>query len=148
MFSYINKTEDLILPKLLPKLMKNTLINDSELYKFQQLLLYNYSSLSQYILPSKEKYIKVPYIITAKYFLYLYTCESQFYRDMNRILTNDDKKEIYLQFINILLYSIYNKGFKSLSSDELYRGGSMKRSDFKKLKNYLIKRKIIKIIMK
>ena len=148
MFSYINKTEDLILPRLLPKLMENTLINDSELYKFQQLLLYNYSSLSQYILPSKEKYIKIPYIITAKYFLYLYTCESQFYKDMNRILTNDDKKEIYLQFINVLLYSIYNKGFKSLSSDELYRGSSMKKSEFDEIEKLLDKKKKIKIIMK
>ena len=39
MFKYVNKTQDLILPTYLPKLMKNKLINDSNLYEFQQLLL-------------------------------------------------------------------------------------------------------------
>ena len=136
-FSYINNAQDLVLPSIMNKLIKNSLINNKELYDFQKLLLFNYPDLSEYICPSQEKYIKIPHEILGKFFLYLYTCESKFYKDMNRILTNDSGKEIYKQFIYVLLYTLYKKTFKSFTKDELYRGSLMSKTEFNQIEKLL-----------
>ena len=129
-FIYINKLEDLIIPTLMGKLKNNNLINDGELYNLQKRLLYNYPDSSKYILPSKEKNIKVPYEILSKYFLYLYTIEGDFYKDLNRILTDNKNQHIYKELINIFLYSLHNGGFENCSTDELYRGSLMRKKEF------------------
>ena len=134
-FIPIKKLEDLIIPTLMGKLNSNTLINDAELYNFQKLLLCNYSDSSIYIFPSKEKNMKVPYEILSKYFLFLYTMEGPFYKDLNRILTNKENKKIYNELINVFLYSLHNGGFENCSTDELYRGSIMAKKEFDEINN-------------
>ena len=136
-FIKIKTKEELILPTIMNKLINNILINDEELYNFQKILLYNYPQFFKFIFPSKEKYIKVPYEIMAKYFVYFYTLDSDFYRDLNKLLTIEEKKKIYTQLINIFYYSIYNNGFNNCSDWRLYRGGIMSKSEFEQIHNLL-----------
>ena len=115
------------------------LITNRELYEFQRLLLYNYNkSLHDYILPSREKILKVPYNILGKYFLYLYTMESDFYRELNRNLTYDKWLDTYRQFIYVLLFSLSKDTLKSFTQEkgikELYRGSKMSKDEYKKIK--------------
>lgn len=140
MFEKIYKLKDKIVPALkeefMEKYMKDIYINEFELYDFQKLLLTNYPDISnyiRYIYPPNEKCIKVPLDIIAKYFLYLYTLDSEFYRDMNRILTFDQGKDIYKIYINILYKSLYNNKFKRYSETELYRGSIMNKNEFEQI---------------
>ena len=138
-FIQIKTLEDLIIPTLMGKLNINNLINDAKLYIFQKLLLLNYPENSEYIFPSEEKYIKVPYEILSKYFLFLYTIEGPFYYDLNRILTNNENRGIYNELINVFLYSLHNGGFENCSTDLLYRGSLMGKKEFETINNLLKK---------
>ena len=56
--------------------------------------------------------------------------EGPFYKDLNRILTDNKNKNIYKELINIFLYSLHNGGFENCSTDELYRGSIMGKKEF------------------
>lgn len=136
-FEHINKLDEIIVPALkeefMEQYMKQININEVELYEFQKNLLSNYPTISNYIYPPNEKCIKVPFNIIAKYFLFLYTLESNFYSDMNRILTLNEGKDIYRIYINVLYKSLYNNVFKRFSDSELYRGGIMTKEEFENI---------------
>ena len=85
---------------------------------------------------SEEKELIIPIIwnkILAKYFLYLYTIESHFYKDMNRILAYDEGFDIYREYITTLYKSLKNKTFESYTKTKLYRGNKIYEKDFEKL---------------
>ena len=68
----------------------------------------------------------------GKFYLYLYTIESPFYKDLNRDLEEGkfDKYRIYIY----ILYSCLNKGlFKSYNKTDVYRGGALSKAEFNNL---------------
>jgi len=141
---------NIIIPTIMPKLIElffknkfiDKLIHNKELYEFQRFLLYNYNNnknLRDYILPSRDKILKVPYNILRKYFLYLYTIESNFYKDLNKNLTHDECLDIYRQYIYVLLFSLSKVSLNSFKKNEkrrmkLYRGQKMAENEYKKIK--------------
>ena len=134
------------MPKLIELFCKykfiDKLITNRELYEFQRFLLYNYNNnedLHDYILPSRDKILKVPYNILGKYFLYLYTIESNFYKKLNQNLTYDECLDTYRQYIYVLLFSLSKGSLKSFKKNEkgsmkLYRGSKMAENEYKKIK--------------
>ena len=74
----------------------------------------------------------------------LYGLESDFYRDMNKYLSNHKNDfGIYNTFINILNYGLYNKFLISNDEFPFYRGGSISKKEFKILEeNYKSNKKI------
>ena len=163
----VDDIKDIIVPtiiselrtKMIEKYIIKKLINDKELLKFQKSVLkeyryknenkneYEIEKLIDYIIPLKEITIKIPYKILAKYFLYLYTIESDFYYDLNKFLTHDNHLEKYIQYIYVLFNSLGEKTFKSFKNEnssnsiKLYRVAKMGKKHMKTLKIYLKKKK-------
>ena len=134
-FALINSLEELIYPLIITQYINSTLITKEELDKMQKYFILKYPKLKHLFKPSKEKDIFIPYEILAKYYIYIYTLESNFFLDMNRDLKNGnfDKYRIYIY----LMYNALNKGiFKSYSKYNLYRGGTLSNEEFNNLMEY------------
>ena len=147
-FTLLNSLEEMAYPILICKSINSSLIGKDELEDMQKYLIKSYPDLRHLIKPSQEKDIFIPYNILAKYYLYLYTIESNFYIDLNKDLEqgNFDKYRIYIY----LLYSCLNKGLlKGYNRTKLYRGGVLSKTEFnnlmekyEKIKNYNSKSKL------
>jgi len=130
----MNNLGEMAYPLLMAKNIKSNLINKNELEEFQKYCIKLYPDIKQFLKPSEEKSIYVPYNILAKYYLHLYTLESKFYSNLNKELSkgNFDK---YRQYI-FILYIALNKGyFRSCNDCKLYRGGTLSEEEFQILQN-------------
>ena len=139
-FTYVNNIAEIAFSILVSKHINSTLIDSKELENMQKEFIIKYPKLKHLIKPSQEKNIFIPYHILAKFYLYLYTVQSNFFSEMNRELKERkfDKYRIYIY----LMYNALNKGvFKSYSVKNLYRGGNLSLEEFISLKKKLEKKK-------
>ena len=128
----VSEEKELIIPIIWNKIV-SLKINGIDLSQMQKNFIYNYSTHKNFIYPTREKIFKISEQLLAKYFLYLYTIESHFYRDMNRILAYDEGFDIYREYITTLYMSLKNKTFESFTKTKLYRGSKIYEKDFEKL---------------
>ena len=114
-FTYIGNIAEMSYPILISKHINSTLIEKDDLEKMQKNFMALYPKLKHLFKPSQEKNIFIPYHILAKYYLHIYTLETNFFCDMNKELKERkfDKYRIYI----FLLYNALNKGvFKSYAA--------------------------------
>ena len=131
-FSFLNCLEEMAYPILICKSINWSLIEKDILEDMQKDLIKKYPELKHIIKPSQEKDIFIPYNILAKYYLHLYTLDSNFYNELIRDLEQGkfDKYRTYIY----LLYSCLNKGlFESFNKTKLYRGGTLSKEEFNDL---------------
>jgi hypothetical protein len=131
-FTFLNSLEEMAYPILICKCINWSLIEKDALENMQKYLIKTYPNLKQFIKPSQEKDILIPFNILCKYYLYLYTLESNFYKDLNKDLEQGkfDKYRIYIY----LLYSCLNKGLlQGYNETKLYRGGTLSKEEFNDL---------------
>ena len=98
----------------------------------QKDLIKRYPNIKHIIKPSQEKDIFIPYNILAKYYLHLYTLESDFYHDLNRDLAQGkfDKYRTYIY----LIYACLNKGIlESNNETKLYKAETLSKEEFNDL---------------
>ena len=93
-----------------------------------------YNQLKHLIKPSLEKNIDIPLHILAKFYIRAYTMENDFYKDLNRDLSNG-YFDNYRIFIFILYNALNKKIFKSFCEKTLYRGGCLLKEEYKQLEN-------------
>ena len=139
-FTYIGSISEMAYPILISRHINCTLIEKKELEEMQKEFIGLYPNLKHLFKPSQEKNIFIPYHILAKYYLHIYTCESNFYCDMNKELKERkfDKYRIYIY----LMYNALNKGiFKSYCDSNLYRGGTLSNKEFNSLMEKMDKKK-------
>lgn len=128
----VSEEKELIIPIIWNKIV-SLKINTIDLSQMQKNFIYNYSNEKLFIYPTREKIFKISEQLLANYFLYLYTIESHFYKDMNRILAYDEGFDIYREYITTLYMSLKNKTFESYTKTKLYRGNKIYEKDFEKL---------------
>ena len=131
-FTYIPDLGTLAYPIIVSKYINCTLIEKEEIEKMQRENIKLYPQLKHLFKPSEEKNIFIPYHILAKYYLKIYTENSNFYVKMNRELRERefDNHRTYIY----LMYNALNKGiFKSYSQTNLYRGGALSQEEFNSL---------------
>ena len=131
-FTYIESLAEMSYPLLISKHINSTLIEKEDFEKMQKEFMGLYPKLKHLFKPSQEKNIHIPYHILAKYYLHIYTLESNFFSNMNKELKERkfDKYRIYIY----LLYHALNKGvFKSYSKSNLYRGGTLSIEEYNSL---------------
>ena len=134
-FTYVPDLGTIAFPILISKHINCTLIDGKELDLLQRENIKLYPKIKHLFKPSEEKKIDIPYHILAKYYLNIYTHNTNFYSDMNRDLRERkfDNHRIYIY----LMYNGLNKGiFKSYSKSNLYRGGSLSHEEFNSLMEY------------
>ena len=132
-FTYVNDLGTMAYPIIVSKYINCTLIEKEELENMQEQYVKAYPKLKHLFKPSQEKNIFIPYHILAKYYLSVYTHESNFYINMNKELRERkfDEHRIYIY----LMYNALNKGiFKSYCQTNLYRGGTLSKEEFDSLK--------------
>ena len=133
-FQIVSDEKDFIIPIIWNKITSFK-INGSNLAQLQKLLIYNHPSVKEYIYPTREKVFKITEHILAKYFLFLYTTESGFYGNMNRILSHDDGFDIYREYIKILFLSLKNKTFNNFTKKNYSEELSLIKKNLKDFPN-------------
>ena len=131
-FTYVNDLASMIYPVIISKYLNCTLIEKEDLEKMQKENIKLYPNLKHLFKPSEEKNIFIPYHILAKYYLKIYTENSNFYINMNKELKEKqfDNHRTYIY----LMYNALNKDiFKSYSQTNLYRGGTLSNEEFNSL---------------
>ena len=96
------------------------------LNRFQSVLVNSYKdqNLTNLIIPSRNKKINIPNELLSIFYIHLYTKESNFYKDMNYILTYGEGFHLYKPFIYLIYNSIHKKVLHSYGNTKLYRGGN------------------------
>ena len=82
-----------------------------------------------------EKNVYIPLKKRAKFLLRLYTLETDFYRDLNKDLTNIDGFGPYKVLILIFYFSIQNKSLKSYVKNKLYRRTLLSKNEMDEIIN-------------
>ena len=111
-FEYIDCIEKLELPLFYKSLIDLTEINNID--KYTELIYNKYSknnTLIKYLLDDIISIQNIPIELLCKYYIRLYTIESDLYQDINNDLRKN-QKEIYLYFIKILYEGIKLKSIK------------------------------------
>ena len=126
-FKYAKSLSEIALPIILTEIIKKNLIHDLDILKFKNYIFSRYiNNVKNDIIlplakPSQEKSVYIPLKKRAKFLLRLYTAETDFYRDINKELTNIDGFGPYKVFILIFYFSIQNKSLNSYVNTPLYR---------------------------
>ena len=139
-FEYIDCKEKLILPMLYKSLIDCIPIEKVENFtKF----LYNKYSKNSKLLEILLNYIYsipgIPIELLCKFYIRIYTSESNFYIDLNRDL-REGKKDMYLPYIKVLYEGIKLQSLYIASNNILFRGSRIAKKEIKIIKDYLDKR--------
>ena len=135
-FDYSNDLSGICFPLLLGKLINTSLIKGNELEEFALFLLGNYPELKKLTIPSQDKKMEIPKYILTKYYAKIYTEETNFYRDMNKDLSNG-LFDTYRVFIFLLYSGLNKKSLQCFYSKNLYRGSVLGKNEFLYLKKNL-----------
>ena len=129
-FRQANKNQIVDPKKMIDKIILN--LPNQEAISYFKNFIYKYGNkeLSKVVNPSLEKKINLPVYIYPKFFMRMYGLETDFYRDLNKYLSNQENNfGIYNSFINILYYGL-SKGYL-ISNNEFpfYRGGVISKKE-------------------
>ena len=142
-FFNASNISDIAYPFFFGQIINSTLINKYDLEGFQRFLLEYYPKLKDFIIPSREKKIEIPYYLLARFYLHMYTYEDvPFFKNMNLDLTNG-KFDIYRIYIFLLYDALNKKSIKNYYSKSLYRGTVLSKKEFEDLETILLYNKEI-----
>ena len=136
-FEYIDSLEKFELPFLYQSILE--MINTNQIKKFNEYLYNTYSNQKKIIkelLYDIKDISNIPAELLCKYYIRLFTIESNFYKDINTDLRKN-KKDNYLPYIKILYEGIKLKSLPLTSNKELYRGSFISIEEIDIIKNYL-----------
>ena len=135
-FEYIDQKEKLKLPILYNLLIEKTSIDNYQ--SFTEYLYIKFSNNKEiYKLLNSIIYIPdIPLELLSKYYVRLYTIESQFNNDINTELRGNQKDK-YLPFIKLLYEGVRLKSLPLTSNNILYRGSRISNDEIIKIKRYL-----------
>ena len=142
-FRQANKNQIVDPKKMIDKIILN--LPNQEAISYFKNFIYKYGNkeLSKVVNPSLEKKINLPIYIYPKFYMRMYGLETDFYRDLNKYLSNQENDfGIYNSFINILYYGL-SKGYL-ISNNEFpfYRGGVISKKELKILLENVSKKHI------
>ena len=133
-FECVNTKNQLVFPFLYHEIMnEDNNVSNNEIQIFKNFLLINHrnNKITNLILPIL--YIKdIPHDIICKYFLKAYTLETNFYKEMNRLLMKQSGNH-YHTFIKVLYEGLFNKSITKSLDACLYRGTKMNHNEIDKI---------------
>ena len=136
-FEYIDRKDKLMLPLFFKAVISNLKEDNLENYTKS---LYNTYSLNnkeiEKLLGAIISMKEIPIEILSKYYIRLYTIDSDFYKNLNKDL-GLNKVNNYLTFIKVLYEGLKFRSFPLASKKVLYRGSKISNNELNKIKNYL-----------
>ena len=145
-FEYIDCKEKLYYPILYKSLIDTTRIDNVDIYTNKLYDEYkNDSNKIKNLLNSIKNITDIPIELLSKYYLRLYTAESEnkqnnFYSNINKNL-RENKKDNYLSYIKILYEGIKTKSLSLGSNNILYRGARLLNQEIEIIKDHLNNKK-------
>jgi hypothetical protein len=132
-FETISSIKDLVLPSLYRHL-QNDNIYKKEVQEMDEFILkrYQQKKIKNVLLPLKKFNIEIPTNIMVKLWIYIYTCESFFYKELNLSLMKN-KGDIYQNFIKMLYNGLKVGSLKINCRDKLYRCCLLGKDEVNKL---------------
>ena len=140
-FEYIEKKEQLVLPIFFKALIKVT--SNDNMKKFNNFLYVNYSAKNVRIKNLLRLIISMQYIpieLLSKYYVRLYSLDSNFHKEMNNNL-GQNKIQEYLPFIKTLYEGVKLKSLPFANNKILYRGAKIANVEIDRIKNNLKNKK-------
>ena len=140
-FDYIDCNEKRYLPFFYKSLLDYTSLDNLENYT--TLLFNKYKNNNEQIhdlLEQIESMQNIPIEILSKYFVRLLSCESEFYKDINKDLRLG-KRENYLPYIKVLYEGLKLKSLQLTTNNILYKGSKISFYELNKIKNLLNNKK-------
>ena len=140
-FEKINYIQDLIFPFFINNLL-NYKYDNSNLKNFFKLLvnIYNDNKKIIKLLKPLQNLNTAPDIISLKFLLYIYTLDSNFYKDLNYSLLIE-KYNIFEPMLLLLNKSIKNRLLPKNLNDNLYRCCSLNKNEISKLNEIFLNKK-------
>ena len=136
-YNYAENLSEIILPLIISHFLKSYLITKKDLEQTENNFLSMFGEkIIDYIYPQKEKKISIPLHILAKYYARLYTVECDFYKRLNKDLSNKHF-DLYRTYIFLLYNGIHKKTLKNYCSSKLYRGAALTMAEYQSIKKYL-----------
>ena len=137
-FEYIDSNKKLTLPLFYNALIDSIKIDDIEKYTENIYSKYSEDSydLKELLNPIKSLY-DIPIELLSKYYTRIYTIESDFYREINKDLRENNNIVNYLPYIKVLYEGVKLKSLSIASDLELYRGSKISYDEIDKIKEYL-----------
>ena len=136
-FEYIDRKDKLMLPLFFKAVISDLKEDNLENYTKS---LYNTYSLNnkeiEKLLGAIISMKEIPIEILSKYYIRLYTIDSDFYKNLNKDL-GLNKVNNYLTFIKVLYEGLKFRSFPLASKKVLYRGSKISNNELNKIKNYL-----------
>ena len=134
-FEYIKNSSQLIYPYLYNDIISNKEITDNEIYNFNYLLVEKFGNKMGDLIEPLTICKKIPSDILSKFYVYAYSLETPFYKNLNwdLMMLNGDK---YYPFIKTLYKGMGDYCFKDLSV-RLYRGAKMSDDELNKMMEVL-----------
>ena len=139
-FEYIDQKEKLILPIFFKSLIDTISKENMEAYTYELYETYKETKEIKDLLGPIISMKNVPIEILSRYYSRLFTCESDFHKNINKDLWLN-KKEKYLPFIKILYEGVKLKALPLASESLLYRGAKISIEEINKIKDYLNNKK-------
>jgi hypothetical protein len=135
-FDYIDCNEKRYLPIFYKSLLDITSLDNLENYT--TLLFNKYKNNEQIhdLLDQIESMQNIPIEILSKYFVRLLSCESKFYKDINKDLRLG-KRENYLPYIKVLYEGLKLKSLQLTAENILYSGSKISFYELNKIMNLL-----------
>ena len=136
-FEYITESNGLILPLYYRDYIdyptKNIILN------FNKFMLDKYSGVDELkvLIEQLILNIDIPCEILIKYWLHLYTLESDFYKEMNYCLKNNIFEENYDTYIKVLYTGLLKKYILPFTESVLYRGSIIGKTELEFINNSL-----------
>ena len=134
-FEYIKNSSQLIYLYLYNDIISNKEITDNEIYNFNYLLVEKFGNKMGDLIEPLTICKKIPSEILSKFYVYAYSLETPFYKNLNwdLMMLNGDK---YYPFIKTLYKGMGDYCFKDLSV-RLYRGAKMSDNELNKMMEVL-----------
>ena len=139
-FEYIDQKEKLILPIFFKSLIDTISKENMEAYTYELYETYKETKEIKDLLGPIISMKNVPIEILSRYYSRLFTCDSDFHKNINKDL-GLNKKEKYLPFIKILYEGVKLKALPLASESLLYRGAKISIEEINKIKDYLKNKK-------
>ena len=136
-FDYIDTKEKLVLPLFYKYLIKFK-EQDNQFYNFLHRNYYNKSKEITRLLNSINNLSDIPIEILSKYYVRIFTENSDFYRDLNQSL-REGRRDDYLSYIKVLYEGIKLKALPYSLDDVLYRGALLSNIEINKIIEYIKK---------
>ena len=146
-FEYLKSEEDLLALALYKDIITNDKTTKEDCKKFQNYIMTFDDENLNNIIRNLNVFDYIPFQILSKYWVRLYTIDSQFYKISNNDSTKPKLNSNYKTYIKMMYTGVSINFIKSYPGKFLYRGSTINKIEIDKIKQYNAKGKLSTVVV-